>query len=481
MLQSDRGGDLGIMMRARSGDRKQLAKFNVFVWSIGMFLVASLFSFNARADFWEGYTELVSLALSGEQGNGNAHAPALSGDGRYVAFLSEASNLVPGDTNEQVDVFVYDRWRSVVERVSVSTLGEQGDGEPSRPAISADGRYVVFSSDATNLVPNDTNNGSDVFVHDRQIGETTRLSITSSGEQADGPSFTRRPAISADGRYVVFFSHAHNLVANDNNEASDVYVRDRQAGLTWLISKSISGLQGNGDSEYPTISANGRYVAFYSRADNLVENDTNAALDVFRHDLQTGETIRVSVASDGSQGNGDSDLPAISGDGRFVAFFSFASNLVVNDTNNTGDIFIHDCQTGETTRVSVSTHGGQSDGLSDVPSLSADGRFVSFYSYASNLVNGDTNQRLDVFRHDRQTGETVRVSVGAAGEESNHDSLCSTISANGSAVGFYSFASNLIAEDTNNYTDIYIHDFSPPLVNRVMYLPWIAGKQYRTK
>ena len=241
-------------------------------------------------------------------------------------------------------------------RLSVASDGSEGNGSSALPAISADGRYVAFESLARNLVSDDTNNFADIFVHDRQTGETTRASVASDGAEANHASLA--PGISADGRYVAFWSSASNLVPDDTNDTADIFVRDRHTGETTRVSVSSDGTEANGFSAFiPTISADGRYVAFQSSATNLVSGDTNNFADIFVHDRQTGETTRASVAGDGTEGNNSSDYPSISADGRYVAFHSSASNLVPDDTNDTADIFVHDRQTGETTRVSVASDG----------------------------------------------------------------------------------------------------------------------------
>jgi Tol biopolymer transport system component len=279
--------------------------------------------------------------------------------------------------------------------VSVHSDGTQGDDVSSFASISAHGRYVAFTSAASTLVTGDTNNGLDVFVHDRQTGTTTRVSLGLNGNQANGSS--QEPSISAGGRYIAFYSGASNLVRGDTNRASDVFVYDRQTGTTSRVSLRSNGNQANRNSSVPSISGNGRYVAFYSNASNLVRGDTNDKFDAFVHDRQTGTTRRVSISSNGNQGNRSSYFPSISGDGRYVAFFSGASNLVRGDTNSRFDVFVRDRQTGTTRRVSVGPNGSQGNRVSGWPSISGDGQYVAFQSNASNLVPGDANNTYDLF------------------------------------------------------------------------------------
>ncbi|MGB6836460.1 MAG: signal peptidase I [Dehalococcoidia bacterium] len=393
-----------------------------------------------------GTTELVSIDSAGNQANGPSTWPVISADGRFVAFVSAAGNLVPDDTNGQSDVFVHDRQTGATERVSVDSAGNQANASSDTPAISADGRFVAFVSAAPNLVPDDTNAESDIFVHDRETGITTRLSVDSEGNQADGSSHA--PAISADGRFVAFVSAASNLVPGDTNAESDVFVHDRQTGITERVSVDSNNNQADASSTSPAISADGRFIAFESAASNLVPDDTNGESDVFVHDRQSGATKRVSVDSDDSQADGSSTSPAISADGRFVAFESKARNLVPRDFNRDQDVFVHDRQTGATERVSVSSAGKQSSAPTSAPAISADGSFVAFHAGHANLVPGDTNRFLDVFVHDRQTGATERVSVDNAGNQGNDHSGLPAISGDGRFVAFWSWATNLVPVET---------------------------------
>jgi Tol biopolymer transport system component len=279
--------------------------------------------------------------------------------------------------------------------VSVGSKGAEGNGDSIRPSISADGRFVAFASRATNLVPGDTTDGYDVFVRDREKRTTRRISIRTDGAEADGGS--TEPSISSDGRFVTFRSSAPNLVGGDTNDVWDVFVRDRKEARTRRVSVNSSEVQGNGDSFVPSISGDGRFVAFRSSATNLVARDTDASADVFVRDLEAGRTTLASVNSDSLKGNGSSVDPRMSRDGRFVVFRSDASNLAYGDTNGFADIFLHDRQTGTTRRISLNTAGTlQANDESIQPVISADGRFVGFSTWATDLVEGDTNGWLDV-------------------------------------------------------------------------------------
>lgn len=322
--------------------------------------------------------------------------------------------------------------------------------------ISADGRYVAFLSAASNLVADDTNNTADIFVHDRQTGQTNRVSVASDG--MEGNALSRHPSISADGRYIAFASRASNLVGNDMNSTLDVFVHDQQTGQTNRVSVASDGTEGNDRSYRPSISANGRYIAFFSNASNLVSGDTNGVGDIFVHDRETGQTDRVSIASDGMEGNEQSLLPTISADGRYIAYDSYASNLVSGDMNSAWDVFVHDRLTGQTNRVSIASDGSEGNDASITPSISADGRYIAYDSYASNLVADDTNGKADVFVYDRQTGQTSRVSIASDGTQGNDDSAYPSISANGRYIGFISYASNLVYNDANGYEDVFVHD-----------------------
>lgn len=408
--------------------------------------------------WFNGVTNRVSVASDGAQGDDGSGIPAVSADGRYVAFYSYAGNLVSGDTNGKPDIFVHDRQTGQVSRISIASDGTEGNGPSWFSSISADGRYVAFESESSNLVAGDANGHDDIFVHDRQTGQTNRVSIASDG--TEGNSYSEAPDISDDGRYVAFHSLASNLVSDDTNGVPDVFVHDRQTGQTFRVSIASDGAQGNAASFAPSISADGQYVAFESWASNLVSDDTNGFTDVFVHHWPLGDTTRVSVATGGAQADWQSWNAAISGDGRYVAFESIATNLVIGDTNGQEDVFVHDRQTGqgETIRASIASDGVEGNGISDNPVISDDGRYVAFHSAATNLVNGDTNAEWDIFVHDTLTEQTVRVSVASNGTQGYRTSEDPAISANGQIVAFSSYSGALVPGDTNLENDVFVRD-----------------------
>ena len=361
----------------------------------------------------------VSVDSAGNQAIDWSNQASISANGRFVAFKSVAPNLVPGYANNQGDIFVRDLLTNTNTRVLVDSAGNRANGGFlfSRPSISGDGRFVAFESDASNLVPGDTNNKPDIFVRDLSTNTTTRVSVDSAGNQANDYSYS--PSISGDGRFVAFQSEATNLVPGDTNNTSDIFVRDLSTNTTTLVSVSFSGDRAIGGSISPSISADGRFVAFASVASNLVPGDTNNQGDIFVRDLSTNTTTLVSVSSSGDRGNDLSVYNSISGDGRFVAFQSNASNLVPGDTNNSTDIFVRDLSTNTTTRVSVDSAGNQANTYSVLPSISGDGRFVAFQSEASNLAPGDTKNQTQIFVRDRLTNTTTLLSVDSAGNPGN--------------------------------------------------------------
>jgi hypothetical protein len=394
-------------------------------------------------DTVKGTTTLVSVPLGSSPLANSVNntllidAPnlAISGSGRYVAFASDSPNLVDGDTNDSTDFFVRDLILGTTTRISVDSNENQAryDREPTNRLsfaasgvdISQDGRYIAFSSNANNLVSGDTlPESTDIFVRDTIAGTTEVISTRSNGAfSASQFRFATEPAISADGRYVTFIAVGSDFVPGDTNNEPDVFVKDRVTGITTRVSTDSNGNQGidliNADSlgasavENPSISADGRYVAFRSSFYNLVANDTNQLNDIFVKDRLTGITTRVSVDSKGNQANGTSYNPDISADGRYVTFASAASNLVDGDVLGAPDVFVHDRLSGTTSRVSVNSQGMQAmDGFggtkSFMPTISGDGRFVAFVSNAANLVNdGFTTSTDQIFLRDTRSGEPL--------------------------------------------------------------------------
>ena len=439
-----------------------------------------------------GATERVSVSSTGSQSTtaGGIPTPTISDDGRYVTWHSRSEGLVPNDTNDREDVFVFDRNTGTTTRINAPG-NVQPNGPSLFPEISGDGRFVVFGSGASNLVPGDNSNvvtsptaspdatGRDVFVWDRATGAITREDVASDG--AEGKCFSVGPAppvgtqvfcgggvalaeatINADGRFVALAANAHNLVPNDTNAQTDIFLRDRQAGTTTRISVTSGGAQAVGGSSLePDISADGRFIAFSTAATNLVTSGTSRQVVV--RDQLNNTTTQISNATGGAVGNGNSSLPSISADGRWVTFASLATNLVPGDTNGASDVFLHDRQTSTTTRVSVGPSGVQGLNGSFFPSISGDGRYVAFDSLAGNLVPDDTNGRSDGFVYDRTTGTTSRASLTRNLEQANDGSFFAAPNFDGRYVAFASEAGNLVPGDSNDDVDVFVHDRTRPL------------------
>jgi Tol biopolymer transport system component len=402
-------------------------------------------------------TQRANLSSSGGQANAGSYnyAGSLSPNGRYAVFESDASNLVSGDTNGVSDVFVKDLQTGVIQRVSVTASGTQGNAASGFNSISADGRYVVFQSDASNLVPGDTNGTSDIFVKDRQTGSIRRVNVTVNGTQ--GNNYSLMPAISGNGGYVAFTSEATNLVSGDTNGVSDVFVKDLQTGTIQRVSVAANGTQGNDFSQDGSLSNDGRYVVFDSAASNLVAGSGSG--QVYVKDRQTGAIQLISATSSGTPGDSQSFANCMSSDGRYVAFDSLASNLVAG--SGSGQVYVKDRQTGAIQQVSVAADGSHANGpsgsnFSGCPALSANGRYVVFSSSASNLVPGDTNGVDDIFIKDRQTGAIQLLSVASGGGQSNGTSSDPAISGDASRVLYFSDASNLVSADTNGVLDAFV-------------------------
>ncbi|MFN2582670.1 MAG: hypothetical protein ABR498_08025 [Candidatus Dormibacteria bacterium] len=420
-----------------------------------------------------GVTNRVSVASDGSEANGvfgfSSDFPWVSADGRYSAFYSIASNLTAGASATTAQAYEHDAVTGQTLPVSVASDGKLGDKASFASSISDDGRYVAFESDADNLVVNDHNQGGadgnsegrDAFVHDRLTGTTTRVSVATDGSEGNESSYD--PNISADGRYVAFFSDATNLVANDTNGFPDCFLRDMATGATTLVSLASDGSQGNAGSGYCKVTPGGGKVVFTSAATNMIPGTTVSHYAVYVHDIATGVNTLASVANDGTLANDDSGGGSISADGRTVVFSSTATNLVPSDGNGSNDVFVHDLVTGSTKRASVSSDGVEGNAASDQPKMSSDGRFIEFWSDASNLVADDSNGARDVLIHDVLTGETTRASLSSDNGQGNGSSWLEDISASGRYAVFESNASNLAANDTNAAGDIFERDLGPPV------------------
>jgi hypothetical protein len=431
----------------------------------------------------EHITERASVSSTGEQlfwseaVDGYSRSAAISDDGRYIAFLSDAENIRVAGFSESPEIHVYDRqfgWSRPLATFAGDTKAAYADLD--QLDMSGGGNWVAYSSRADFLVSGDTNDTDDIFVSDRSNGTTERVSIASNGDEDIYPSYY--PAISADGRFVAFQSLGTFGDDTDTNGQVDVFVHDRDQDTTQRVSISTSGAQANTAVQYPDISGDGRYVVFDSSDTHLVEDDDNICYgfgqlgqpiqfpcaDVFIRDMQMGTTRRVSVDANGTQANGVSTTASISADGRFVAFQSGATNLVTGGTNGVVHIFVKDMLTGRVDLVSVASDGSEANDGNYNPQISADGRVVTFESRATNLDPADTNDALDIYVHDRVSGETRIVSVCACGICANDHSKAPAINGDGSIIAYESESSNLLVGlgDTNQAPDVFYHEWEIP-------------------
>ncbi|WP_150047268.1 TolB family protein [Methylomonas rhizoryzae] len=385
----------------------------------------------------------ASTDAAGRVGNEASFGQTISTTGRWIAYSSVATNLVAGDSGIE-DVFVFDRVQKKNRLVSVNQDGESGDSASFEPTMSGNGRWLAFRSFASNLIETDGNQFGDIFLTDRIKGHTTRVSASSDGGDGNGESYA--PALSANGRWLAFASAASNLLVGDDNGVDDVFLYDKQRKTLSRVSAGTTGAVNDGNSNFPSISATGRWIAFTSAADNLVGNDGNGHADIFLYDKKAASLALIP----GPGANGDSKSASISGNGRYIAFASAASNLVNGDNNGKTDIFVYDVKKASTTRVTQGI-AAESNGDSADPSISANGRWIVFASSASNLVAADDNGVDDIFLYDVKTRQTQLLSVGG-----NGGSYTPTISANGKWAAFASEAGNLIDNDDNGKRDIFL-------------------------
>ena len=391
---------------------------------------------------------LTSVNTSSVAGGGTE--PVVSKDGRYVAFTSSATDLVTGDTNGVDDVFVRDVVSGTTSRVSVSSGGTQGNGSSSEPSISSNGRYVAFTSSATNLIASDSNSTTkDIYVHDRTNGTTEVVSLNNYGSQTSNGGHSERSDITRDGRYIIFESTASNLVSSDNNAVRDIFVRDRKLSTTVRLSESTSGTEANDNSSFPSISCDGAFAVFKSPATNLTSGDTNNGTDLFLVDRVGGRVIyNVTQSGNGHTG----DRPEISCDGSTVTFSSSANNLVGSDTNGVIDVFTYDISASAFQRVSVSSNGTEGDATSSLSSVSSNGNCVVFESNAQNL-DGSNAYITDIYLRNISSGTTELVSKRIS-QNATGNSLKPQISADGKYV-VYQSSDQMLAADTNYDNDVY--------------------------
>jgi subtilisin family serine protease len=400
---------------------------------------------------------LVSRTSAGRLANGVSAVPAISDDGRFVAFVSNATNLAPSQGEAHFQVFLHDRQTGTTTRVSENVAGAEGNADSDAPAISADGRFVVFHSDATNLVAGDSNGVRDVFLYDRMNRTLELFSRRANGGLANGPS--ENAVISADGNVIAYASLASNIVGGDSNGSKDVFVQVRtRATAPVRASVGNRGVQGDSASDAPSLSAEGRFVAFHSGASNFSPTDFVDTFDVFVRDLTAGQTELVSVNQAGAPGEGDSGFPSISGDGRYVIFESPAANLANADTNEAWDIFLRDRQAGSTARVSLANDGRQADKACFRSAISRDGRHIIFESEATTLAPGQPEDVGRLFAFDRLPRKLSRLPHNARGIPANDACYFPSLSADGRYVAFMSWAFNLVPGDGNAVADVFVLD-----------------------
>lgn len=412
-----------------------------------------------------GETERVAVTVDAALADASSHHPAVSADGRFVAFSTAATNLVAVDTGGTEQVYVRDRVTGDIELMSVGEDDRPAAGDAYNPAITPNGRYVAFGSSTAVTVDGAA---FQVYLRDRVAGTTE---LVSAGPEGVADTSATGASLSADGRYVAFASSATNLVASAaDNGFTDVFVKDRATGTVEHVSVASDGTPGDLFSTRPAISADGRFVAFQSFATNLdpdVPADANLSHDIYVHERETRVTEKVSVAGNGSRGTSNAYCPSISADGRLVAFASASANLVPADANRQWDIFVRDRDAGRTERVSVASTGREAQGdffFNCAPEISANGRYVVFESVALDLVDGDEHAGPDVFVHDRLSGQTEKVSVASDGTQGDRSSNNPTISADGRYVAFGSQAL-LVPGDRPDATtyEVYVRDRGPPL------------------
>lgn len=412
-------------------------------------------------------TRRISTSSSGAQANGPSRLPSISPDGAWVAFESSASDLVAGDTNGASDVFLKEVATGALWLVSRTPGGVPANGRSDHATVSANGEWVLFESDASDLVPADTNGVRDVFLFERATGAVTRVSVTASGAQADGPSGSsgafHGSHLAADGQRVVFASRATNLVPGDQGGFSDVFLLDRAGGTLTCITVNAQGQFADGDSFQPVLSGDGTVVAFATDATNLAGPDTNGVRDVLLVAVGGTGFHVASRSSAGIAGNGDSARPQLNTTGSFVAFESLATNLVPGDTNGAQDVFLHTVPSGLTERVSVAHNGAQADASSRLGSFSGPNPTIPFSSAASTLlINGNGAEAVYTRTVSWIVPSTALWSVDSALSQGLGGSREPSFAGNLARLVFTSDAA-LVPGDTNGVSDVYLRDCGWPV------------------
>ena len=396
--------------------------------------------------------ERVSVAADGTEADYYSERPGMSPNGRYVVFKSRATNLIPGGTSGESLIFWKDRMTGQVRLASTNAHGEEAEDGCGNPTVSADGRFVCFNTGSDNMHPEDDNSYGDVFVKDLKTGRVEWISQAPDGSENDDGS--ANAFITPSGRHVVFQSGSENLDPDGdaNGGDRDIFVKDRKTGALMRVSEKADGTQANNDCYNPAITPDGRFVSFKSYSNNLVSDDTNNRSDIFVKDRKTGEVERISTSdNDEEEGDGYCGCHHLSDDGRYVIFRSSSSNLVPGDNNGYYDVFVKDRRTGATERVSVAADGSEANSQSGGVWISGTGRFACFWSGATNLLGQIADKKrydYQIFVKDRKTGAIARVSESAEGDPGNDRSQAPFFTG-GSYIAFKSEASNLVPDDTN--------------------------------
>jgi Tol biopolymer transport system component len=408
----------------------------------------------------QGIVERVSIATDGTEGNLYSFEAAATPNGKIVVFGSYASNLVTGDTNGASDIFLRDRKAGTTTRLSVDADGNEGNGSSYDPCISANGRWVLFYSNASNLVPGDENNRDDVFLLDRKTGELRMVSLAEDGTPGDGYSYIYGSSLSANGRYAAIYSQASTLVEGDDNGQYDVFFLDLKTGAVTLLSAAGDGTPGDDDSDDPSMSPNGRYVVFYSASTNLLPGLNNGESQIYEWDRKHGVLYHASPADGGGPAGNSCYDPVVSQNGDRVVFYSYATDLVPDaDTNGDADEFLYDFRTGTMTRLSEDADGATLAGSAYEASISQSGNLVVFYTSQA-LLPEDDNGAYSAYAYDVKSGTLRLLSKNADGVTGDADAyvFATSLTPSGRWMALSDLSSNLVADDTNGQYDVFLVD-----------------------